>query len=87
MTYQYTSSSAFHFVSNITGYKWPDGLTERFLNLQPRPTLSELMKILDASVLQLDSQNQYTKNSDKKALKQDAERHQRVMEKIIASRQ
>jgi hypothetical protein len=42
---------------------WPDGLIERFLNLNPRPTIPELKQVIYPQGLilrPLDSQNQFT---------------------------
>jgi hypothetical protein len=40
---------------------WPEGLIEKFLNLDPRPTIADLERVLHAPVIRLDSQNQYTR--------------------------
>jgi len=42
---------------------WSEGLIEKFLNLDPRPTIAELERVLYGPeiALRLDSQNQYTR--------------------------
>ncbi len=40
---------------------WSEALIEKFLNLDPRPTIAELKRVLYAPVIRLDSQNQYTR--------------------------
>jgi hypothetical protein len=81
---------------------WPEGLTQQFLNLDPRPTIAELERVLHAPVLRLDSQNQYTRRGyvpypskprveyDKeeyiKLLKRGAEEQQELMQQIIDTR-
>jgi len=39
---------------------WPEELTEKFLNLDPRPTIAELKRVLYAPAMRLDSQNQHS---------------------------
>jgi hypothetical protein len=39
---------------------WPEGLSEKFLDLGPPPRLEELERVLSAPVLKLNSQNQYS---------------------------
>lgn len=47
-------------LSSNVKYDWPDGLIDKFLNLNPRPTIQELTEVLNASVLKLNTENQYT---------------------------
>lgn len=55
--YEYQSLALFRDKVN-----WTKGLTEKFLNLDPRPTMAELERVLYAPelVLRLDSQNQFS---------------------------
>jgi len=49
------------YAGNKHRIDWPDGLIEIFLGLEPRPTMAELKRVLDAPglVLKLDSQRRY----------------------------
>jgi hypothetical protein len=85
---------------------WSDELTEKFLNLNPRPTITELGRVAEPPGLVIEaltSQNQYihrglVPNPEKpgwlkydkeeyiKILKQEAQKRQQVMRRIIETR-
>ncbi|MGB7956941.1 MAG: hypothetical protein WCF23_23450 [Candidatus Nitrosopolaris sp.] len=46
-----------HWNDETVKHSWPEGLTETFLNLYPRPTTAELKQVLYGGKLNLNSQH------------------------------
>ena len=61
--YDYAGYYFENFLGNDAIIHWPNDLTEQFLNLNPRPTISELIQVVYPKGLILkpiDSQNQFS---------------------------
>jgi hypothetical protein len=58
----YRNQSSYWGLKDNNTINWPIGLSDKFLNLDPRPTVEELHRVLSGPeiILRLDSQNQYS---------------------------
>ena len=75
---------------------WPNGLTERFLNLHPSPTVKELEQVVynppEGYAIRINSQNQYTRRgwirhpNKPGKLKYDEEGYKRLLKQGIQKR-
>jgi hypothetical protein len=79
-------SKIYEFCIDKEYLQWPREITQEFLDLQPRPTMEELWRVIEASNLNLNSQTQYRskfRSLPKSFLRKEAQKHINTMQQII----